>query len=197
MWKEARNMNIDIIYPPINKRHAGRQDLMVYCKWAFLFAGLICAVVNLSTGGKAWSIIVIWSMRLVWSQLVSPDMVEYNRISQTIKLIVNACILLALIEWLLVPGWAAEVVPIVCFFTLILVGILFFTDFQTQRQNMFPMLFFCVVCLIGSIIGLLARPVESWPLAVMGAVALSLLIGCAAKLGKDFLKECQKRFCIK
>jgi hypothetical protein len=64
-----------------NVLHILQQNLMICCKWTFLFAGFICAVVNLSTGGKAWSIIVIWSMWLVWTQLVSPDMVEYNRIS--------------------------------------------------------------------------------------------------------------------
>lgn len=191
-------MQIELIYPPVGKRRLDKQRIVRCCKWAFLFAGLMCAVVNISTGGKAWSVVVIWSMWMVWTQLVSPDTVEYNLISQTIKLIVNACILLVMIDWLLTPGWAAEVVPIIGYSTLILVSVLFFADMETQRQNMLPLLLFCVACLIGSIIGLIAiHEKESWPFAVLCAIAVSLLVGCAVNLGKDFLRECGKRFCSK
>lgn len=191
-------MNIKMTYPSAKNRRTGKQTLISYCKWIFIFSGFICAVVNVSTGGKEWSIIVIWSMWLLWSQLVSPDMVEFNRISQTIKLIVNSCILLMLIDWLIVPGWAEMVVPIVCFSALILVAILFFTDFKTQRQNMFPMLAFCVVCLIGAAVGLAGQYLsDSWPFAIMGAVALSLLVGCEIKIGKAFWGECKKYFSVK
>jgi hypothetical protein len=194
-------MNIKSNYPMIEKQnvlHILQQNLMICCKWTFLFAGFICAVVNLSTGGKAWSIIVIWSMWLVWTQLVSPDMVEYNRISQTIKLIVNSCILLLLLDVIVISGSTKEAVAVTCFSALIFVSILFFTDFETQRQNMFPMLFFCVTCLIGSIIGLVTiHGGETWTFAVLGALAVSLLIGCAAKLGKEFVRECKKYFCTK
>jgi prepilin signal peptidase PulO-like enzyme (type II secretory pathway) len=89
-------------------------------------------------------------------------------------------------------------VAVTCFSALIFVSILFFTDFETQRQNMFPMLFFCVTCLIGSIIGLVTiHGGETWTFAVLGALAVSLLIGCAAKLGKEFVRECKKYFCTK
>ena len=189
-------MQIELIYPPVEKRRLARPRIAHYCKWAFLFAGLMCAVVNLSTGGKAWSVVVIWSMWMVWAQLISPDIVEFNRISQSIKLIVNACILLVMIDWLLTPGWAAEVVPIIGYSTLIIVSILFFTDMETQRQNMLPLLLFCAACLVGSIVGLATlREHESWPFAVLCAIAFSLLVGCAVNLGKDFLLECRKRFC--
>ena len=191
-------MHIEIVYPPCEKPHLGWQKLALCCKWAFLLAGFLCAVVNLSTGGKAWCLVVIWALWMVWAQLVSPDIVEYNRISQTIKLIVNACILLCLIDWCLTPGWAAEIVPIVGYSSLLLVSVLFFTDAEAQRLNMFPMLLFCAASLIGSVIGLVTlQGGESWPPAVLCAVAVAVLVGCAAKLGKDFLRECRKRFCTK
>lgn len=191
-------MNVRITYPPAEKRHTAKQKLISCCKWTFLFAGLLCAAVNVSTCGKSWSLIVIWSMWLVWTQLVSPDMVEYNRISQTIKLIVNACILLFLVDVIAAPGWAIEVVSIVGFSALILVAVLFFTDFETQRQNMFPMLLFCAACLTGAVVGLIGQHwTGSWTFTVMGTVALSLLVGCAVKLGKEFLTDFRKYFCAR
>lgn len=191
-------MKIKETYPVPKKQPIGRLLLMRICKWLFLFSGFACVVVNVCTGGNAWCCIVIWSMWLVWAQLVSPDMVEYNRISQAVKFVVNTCILLVLINFLLAPGWASAVVPIVCFSALIAIALLFFTDFETQKQNMLPMLFFCTACLLVSIVLLIVRHgAVHWAVIVMGALAVSLLIGCIAKLGKAFLKECLKRFSVK
>ncbi|MGI6579212.1 MAG: DUF6320 domain-containing protein [Saccharofermentanales bacterium] len=192
-------MEIKNIYPTVEKRKLIRQNLMLYSKWSFIFAGLICAVINLFTGGKAWSIVVIWSMWLVWSQLISPDMVEYNRISQTIKFIINSCVLLGLIDIFLAPGWSVKVIVIICFSALILVSVLFFTDFETQRQNMFPMLNFCTLSLLASIVGLVIEQNEDtyWTFVVMGSIAFLLLLAFIVLLGKDFLIEIKKRYSLK
>lgn len=191
-------MKVKETYPVPKKWHSGRLLLMTICKWLFLFSGFICVVVNVCTGGNAWCLVVIWSMWLIWAQLVSPDMVEYNRISQAVKLVVNTCVLLALINFFLVPGWASAVVPIVCFSGLIAVALLFFTDFETQKQNMLPMLFFCTACLLAASIVLIVHHGDvHWAVIVMGTLALSLLFSCIAKLGKAFLKECIKRFSTK
>lgn len=198
MWKAARSMNIKMTYPVVPHRRALRKTLISCCKWTFLFAGLLCVVINASTGGKGWSAVAIWSMWIIWSQLVSPDIIEYNHISQTIKLTVNCCILLVLIDRLLIPCRVARVVPIVCYSALIIVAVVFFTDFETQRLNMFPMLIFCALCLIGSIIEIVSQPTANRrPFAIMGAIALLLLIGCAAKFGKSFWGEIKKYFCEK
>lgn len=188
-------MKIDITYPQPGKEQALRRHFIAALRWPFLFAAFICPVINLVVGGKAWSAVVVWSLWMVWSGAVSPSLVEYNRISQSIKSIVNACVLLFLIDWLLAPGWAIETVPIVCFSGLAASGVLFFTDLQRQKQNMFPMMLLTVGSLLGSVIGLSLWHQETrWAMAVMGAVAFSLLVGCAATLGPDFLRDVKKRF---
>lgn len=49
--------------------------------------------------------------------------------------------------------------------------------------------------LLCSVIGLLVWREESrWALAVMGAFALALLVGCAFALGSGFVRELKKRF---
>lgn len=160
-----------------------------------LFAALICPVLNLVTGGKAWSIVVLMGLYMAWVLVLSPDLVEYNRISQCIKLITCSCVLLALIDIFLAPGWAIEVVPIVCFAGLAVCGVLFFTDLERQKQNMLPMLLLILLALAGSIVGLSLWHEESrWALAVMGVFAFSLLTACAAILGHGLLREFRRRF---
>ena len=157
--------------------------------------GILCAALNLSIGGQAWSIVVLWSLWMVWSNLFAPALVEFNRISQTIKLIAQICILLMLINGLLAPGWAAMVVPIVCFSGLSLTGLLFFTGFDRQRQNGMPMLLLSAVCLAVAIPGLFVWPVQTrWVLGVMGALALILFAACCSRLGPDLIRNFRKYF---
>lgn len=188
-------MKVDIVYPRPGREQQLHRRLAGLLQWPFLFAAYICPILNLVTGGRAWSVIVLWSLFIVWSTAISPALVEYNRISQFIKLISNACILLILIDRLLSPGWAVEVVPIVCFCGLAVAGILFFTDLERQKQNMLPLLLLIAVSLLCAVVGLILWREESrWALAVMGAFAFALLFACACTLGPDFVRELKKRF---
>ncbi len=191
-------MNIKITYPTITKHALQRQDIIRWAKWPFLAAAYVCPIVNLWLGGAAWSVVVLWSLWLVWSLGLSTDLVEYNRISQFIKLIVNAAILLILIDVLLAPGWAATVVPIVCFGGLTVAGVLFFTDLDKQKQNVMPMLVLSAISFMIAAVWLLFwRQTSGWSLIVMGALSLALLVACFFVLGFGLLRECKKRFHIK
>ncbi len=192
-------MDVKKIYPAVDKHKLFRQTLMLYSQWIFLMAGLASVLVNLALGGKAWSVIVIWSLWLVWAQLISPDMVEYNRLSQTVKFIKNTCILLGLIDIFLYSGWSVNVIAIVSFSSIILFGILFLTDFRRQKHNMYPMLSFAVISLLISILGLIRpqNPETYWPLVVMGTLSFSLLLVCVILLRKGFWTELIKRFSLK
>lgn len=191
-------MNVKVTYPLAAKRRFQRRKLLSIARWPLLLAAIICPVINYVTGGKAWSIIVLMSLYMVWTLVLSPALVEYNRISQFIKLIICSSILLTLIDRFLAPGWAIEVVPIVCFSGLIICGVLFFTDLERQKQNMLPMLLFIFYTLAGSVIGLSLWHGESrWALAVMGIVSAVLLIACIVILGGEFPRELKRRFHIK
>ncbi len=190
-------MKIEITYPTKKRTHQ-RQDVINWAKWPFLFAAYICPIINITLGGTAWSIIVLYSLWIVWTNAVSPNLVEYNRISQLIKLITNASILLILVNVVFSFDWAERVVPIVCFGGFIIAGILFFTDLNKQRQNMMPMLLLIIICIPSSVAGVFVYGQESrWSLVVMGAIAFALLIACFIVLRKDFINELKKRFHIK
>lgn len=188
-------MDVKITYPPQKKRGLQRRDVLNIARWVFLAAAYVCVSVNISTGGKAWSVIVLWSQWTVWTLLLAPDLVEYNRISQAIKAIADVAILLILIELLITSGWAVRVVPLVSFGGLVIGGALFFTDLSRQKQNIMPLLVLTVLSFLSSIAGLaIWKDFTRWPFIVMGFLALAMLAACFAVLGRGLLREIKKRF---
>ena len=105
---------------------------------------------------------------------------------------------MALIDIFLVSGWALDVISIVSFASVIISGILFFTDFNRQKQNMLPMFYLITIALIWSMVGLFsALEVMSWPLIVLGGVTLLLLAVIIITLRGDFIRELKCRFHLK
>ncbi|HPJ02706.1 MAG TPA: DUF6320 domain-containing protein [Candidatus Limiplasma sp.] len=188
-------MKIDITYPERTEKAIHRGRVIRYARGPFLLAAYLCPVFNIYFGGSAWSVVVLWALFMAWTLLLSPDLVEYNRISQTIKTVEYSCVLMILIDIFLSPGWAVDVVFIVLFSALILTAILFFSDFNRQKQNMLPMLLFTAITLAASIIGLtLWKGKAMWPALLAGLLSLALMAACYSVLGRDFLMEFKKRF---
>lgn len=191
-------MKIKITYPKVSPKIIKHQRLINFMKWPLLIAVVICPIINLITGGKAWSLVVLMSIYMAWDLVISRDLVEYNRISQFVKLITLTSLLLITIDVFLAPGWALEAVPILIFSGLIVTSVLFFTDIERQKQNIFPFLFLILLSIFSSIIGLsFYHEEDSWPLAVMGAVALFLLITLTITLKENIINELKKGFSVK
>lgn len=191
-------MKIKITYPKVSPKIIKHQKLINVMKWPLLIAVVICPIINLITGGKAWSLVVLMSIYMAWDLVISRDLVEYNRISQFVKLITLTSLLLITIDVFLSPGWALETVPILIFSGLIVTSVLFFTDIERQKQNIFPFLFLILLSIFSSIIGLsFYHEKDSWPLAVMGAVALFLLITLTITLKENIINELKKGFSVK
>lgn len=191
-------MKIKITYPKVSPKIIKHQRLINFMKWPLLIAVVICPIINLITGGKAWSLVVLMSIYMTWDLVISRDLVEYNRISQFVKLITLTSLLLITIDVFLAPGWALEAVPILIFSGLIVTSVLFFTDIERQKQNIFPFLFLILLSIFSSIIGLsFYHEKDSWPLTVMGAVALFLLITLSITLKENIINELKKGFSAK
>ncbi len=191
-------MKIKITYPKVSPKIIKHQRLINFMKWPLLIAVVICPIINLITGGKAWSLVVLMSIYMAWDLVISRDLVEYNRISQFVKLITLTSLLLITIDVFLAPGWALEAVPILIFSGLIVTSVLFFTDIERQKQNIFPFLFLILLSIFNSIIGLsFYHEKDSWPLTVMGVVALFLLITLSITLKENIINELKKGFSVK
>lgn len=191
-------MKIKITYPKVSPKIIKHQRLINFMKWPLLIAVVICPIINLITGGKAWSLVVLMSIYMTWDLVISRDLVEYNRISQFVKLITLTSLLLITIDVFLAPGWALEAVPILIFSGLIVTSVLFFTDIERQKQNIFPFLFLILLSIFSSIVGLsFYHEKDSWSLTVMGAVALFLLITLSITLKENIINELKKGFSVK
>lgn len=188
-------MKIKITYPPVSKEKLNRKRIIDIIRWPLLIAIIICPILNITIGGKAWSLVVLMSIYMLWTLVISRDLVEYNRISQFVKLITLTSVLLTIIDVFLAPGWIIETAPILIYCGLIVAGVLFFTDIERQKQNMFPLLFLILFSIFSSIIGLIFYHEEdNWALAVMGGIAIILLIALIAVLGDYLINEFKKRF---
>lgn len=191
-------MKIKITYPKVSPKIIKHQRLINFMKWPLLIAVVICPIINLINGGKAWSLVVLMSIYMTWDLVISRDLVEYNRISQFVKLITLTSLLLITIDVFLAPGWALEAVPILIFSGLIVTSVLFFTDIERQKQNIFPFLFLILLSIFSSIVGLsFYHEKDSWPLTVMGVVALFLLITLTITLKENIINELKKGFSVK
>lgn len=191
-------MKIKITYPKVSPKIIKHQRLINFMKWPLLIAVVICPIINLINGGKAWSLVVLMSIYMTWDLVISRDLVEYNRISQFVKLITLTSLLLITIDVFLAPGWALEAVPILIFSGLIVTSVLFFTDIERQKQNIFPFLFLILLSIFSSIVGLsFYHEKDSWPLTVMGAVALFLFITLSITLKENIINELKKGFSVK
>ena len=191
-------MRIEITYPPKERGGFNRRRLLHILRWPLCAVGISCPIVNLSIGGPLWFVIALLSIYMIWTLVLSPDLVEYNRTSQSIKIVVFSCILLTLIDVLLAPGWAAFVVPIVCFSGLAFVATLFFTDLETQKHNMLPLTLFIFFAIIGSSLYLsIWHEKDFWPFIVLDALSVVLLVSFIIILGADFRREMERRFHLK
>lgn len=193
--KGVNLLQINISYPKPKKRKSHRSIIIGIVKNAFLLSALLCAVINVWSGGKAWSIIVIWSLYMAWTLFVSPDMIEYNRISQFTKVIIQSCILLVVIDIFIVSGWAANVVAIVCFGALITVCLLLYTDFERQRHNMLPMILLSALSLIiSAVLMIIAKESIRWYVPVTCALSFAALMVCVKTMSGNLKSELKKMF---
>lgn len=184
-------------YPPAKKQKIQRSKIIEYARWPFLMTAIALPIINLLTGTPWWSVIAVFSLWIVWDMLFSPQLVEYNRISNTVKLITYTSILLLLIYFFLEPSWnqAVNVIAIVGFGGVTLLGILFFTNLHKQRHNLFPLLLFILVTVGFAIAALLIfRTKSSWEFITLLSTGVAFLVTTAIVLRKDLLREFHKRF---
>ncbi len=189
-------MDFEVVYPKVKNKSIFMSYFRYVCGWLFLTAGVVCPVVNLVLGGQAWSVIVLWSMYIVWTIVLKQPLVERNLISLGVRALVMVGILLVLIDRLIFPGWAAFVLPIFIYATLIALAVVFFSNISEQRHNVMPLITVIVLTVIGAAIALTVYSETRWPMIVLECVASALLIITIFILRMRLLTELRKRFHI-
>jgi hypothetical protein len=184
-------------YPPAKRQKIQKNRIIEYARWPFLMAAILLPIINLLTGTPWWSVIAVFGLWVVWNMLFATQLVEYNRISNTVKLITYTAIMLLLIYWLLDPKWEGviNVIAIVSFSGVTLLGILFFSNLHKQRHNLFPLLLFIVAVVAFGVTGIIIwRGRASWEFITLLSTGVAFLVTTAIVLRKDLLREFAKRF---
>ena len=191
-------MHVKQTYPSVKRGSKNRRQMLNVLRWPFLSVAAACMIVNIAISGPWWGIIAVIALYIIWRLILSPDLVEYNRMSQSIKIIAWISVLLALIDILLVHSFALFVIPIVCFGGLAVSVVLFFTDLQRQKHNMLPLILFEVVSMIGSgIVLCFWNDPNNWPYIVLLSLSVLCFLAMVIVLGRDFKIEFERRFHIK
>ncbi|NLZ55247.1 MAG: hypothetical protein GX900_01080 [Clostridiaceae bacterium] len=187
-------MKIEITYPEPPRVSRWFELLRKVARWIFGFALVIAPGINILLGGKPWSLVVLWAMWTTWNVLLSPDIVEFNPISQIVKSLIHIVILLGLIDVLLAPGWASFVIPIVAAAALVAALIFFLTDVRQHQHNMMPLIWLTLYSSIAFLVVFFAEISMDWPMIALGVVAWTL-IGVGIVAFHKYLRiEFAKRF---
>jgi hypothetical protein len=186
-------MEIKNVYPKIKTHNVFTIPNIKHTAFIiFVIASIICAVVNICVGGKAWSVVVIASMFVAWSCF--RPLVENLVINRITKIILKVIVLLILINAFLISGWAFFVVPIVCFSLLILLNIIYYAGYKWQKKNIMSLYFVIAGSIIAIICALCKAFTLNWPTIVLGSLGAGLLIINIACLRKTVFREFIKRF---
>lgn len=191
-------MTIKNTFPIPARQTLQRQHFLKWFRIPYWLLAAAALIVNGCTGAPWWSGVAVWSMYMLWTDILSPALVDMNRISLCIRVILQCIILQVLIDVLIVPGWIFDVAPIFCFAGLLLAAILFFSDFSRQRHNMVPLLLVCVTGIAAAVLGLtIENPARTWTVIVLGSVSLAVLVACAASAGGDLFRLLRRYFHLK
>ena len=187
-------MEIKITYPPRKRLHQFKNVCRRIYNIIFLLALIVCPLINIWLQGTAWSVIVIFSLYLVWSSFVSPSLYELNRTYQSIKLFLDVLILLILVNVIFSRGWGLTVIPIVAFGGLIICSTLFFSDFQRQKHNAVPFVLVALLCLGAGLFGMFSELVETkWMYVVLASLSLAALVVSLVFLRKTVWQDLKKQ----
>ena len=186
-------MKVEVTYPVIDKQSRLLYKIRNVIRYLCVLGALSCVIVNILVKGKAWSVVVVWSIWMAWSLLFSPDRIEFNFISQISKAIIYVCVLLLLIDVTLVHGWADFVIPIVLFSGLLAATGFFMSDIRSQMKNSMPLIWIMLLSLAVTGYMIVTRPHIEWPVFVLGGIALALLL-VFLFFHQEFILELKKRF---
>ena len=186
-------MKVRNIYPEVTRQNMLFMKARHIARYLFIAAAIICALVNIRVKGKAWSLVVIWALLSVWELVFSPDAIEFNFISQSVKIMLYTVVLLAIIDYFLAPGWAEFVIPIIIFSTVIFAAVVFFIDVHSQMKNTMPIIWVVVCSLLAAAVYAISKREMNWPMIVLVCVSLSMLIAFIF-FNEAFILELKKRF---
>lgn len=190
-------MNPKIIYPIPNSQNSFYRHMRDVTRIVFISAALICFIVNYFTKGKAWSIIVAWSLFSIWQLLFGFRLVEFSVYSNAIRATLYLVILLILIDKFLYSGWAQTVIPIVLFAYLLVMFILYFAIYTRRQRHLVSIMMLGAFNVIMIPYSIRSWPIENWVAFSFLVASFVLFIVLIIVNWKDIKYEIKARLIIK
>lgn len=189
--------NSQSISYPVYKRISRRRQRARF--WSIgLLVTLTCAtvIVNISVGGKPWSLYAVVGAVINYQTFFSRKLVESSMIRKFISVIISVCILMGIIQ-ILSPSEVAAVqmiIPIILWGALIISAFLYFIDFQSQKSHLLPILLTICVSFVCMGTGLWLFNVIRWPSIVLMSISTSIVLFSVLFYRKPIKAEIRKKF---
>jgi len=190
-------MNPKITYPIPVRQHSFYRTTRAIVRIVFLTAAFVCVLLNLILKGKAWSLIVLWSLFSIWQLVFSLKLVEYSVFSHITHIFIDAIILLWLIDRFLAPGWASTVIPIVFFAAMLTMFIIYFVTFDRKHRHLTSMLVMGLLNLATIPYYTHHWPIDNWVAFAFQIASAVLFLVLLIISWKDIPAELRARFKIK
>jgi len=187
-------MIVENDYPRIKKKISkfllARKILLV----VFVVALIASFIVNLSVGGKPWSLYVLFAELIIYFAFLSRPLID-NAIIKRISILAGLIIAyLYVIDRINETDWSYIVIDILAFSLLIVQLILFFINYEYHKNKIIIVLLTslasCVFCLLA-----IAGAIHiNWAIIVTGAVGLFNIIILFTFYFKTTILEIRKYF---
>ena len=187
-------MRVHATYPPNTPQSFWRRNRQALWRSAFVLTGYLCLIINLLTGGRAWSLIVIGGLMTFWVTFVYQPQVEATPIKKLCDTALAVCLYLLLLDSVVGGGWRGFVVPIVFFAVLIVTGGYFLLFFHKRKRDFLPLFELILIGLAGTLLSLAGLKRLNWPMIVVGVVSLGLLSLSFLLFRRPLWLEIRKKF---
>ena len=186
-------MQVHKIYPAPRENSFWRRNRQDLLRSLFLVISYTCLLVNLLTGGMAWSLIAIGGLCIVWIAFIYRPMVEHTLIKKLSDISVSVCLYLLLLGVVLGGNWSRFAATIVFFAEILAMGSFYLLFFKKQKRNFMPLFELLLTGMITVLWILLRSHTLTWGEIVLGSVSLGLLILTAVFFPKEIWLEIRKK----
>ncbi len=168
------------------------REILVLCLW---LCTLMAVIVNVFTGGTAWSVYVVLGAYAAQVLFLSLETAEISLIRRITSGSVADSILLWGIEYVTKSGaWATEIViPLVLFAGLVSSVVLYFSAFRRYRAQILPMLGLGFFSLLAATLGIFGILPMRWPLIVLASFSAAAILAVFITFRKTVWAECKKK----
>lgn len=152
-------------------------------------------IVNICVGGRAWSLYAVIGAYIHYQTFLSFLQVEASIIKKFLSVTVSTCLLLAMIQVISYPGMSAiqSVIPIILYAALIVSGVVYFSDFRSQKSHIIPILFIISLSLGLMVASFTIFRVIKWPTIVLASISLAIILVSLIFFRKPIYSEIKKK----